>query len=162
MSINLVANMVIGKRETVNILNPDENESWVSFRRAEFNFDSVSDFITVVKRLFLMDHPHSDLLMKERDREAVRIPTFLQVAEDLGAEVEDVERPGDRDCLSGGFGDDAAILFGGTVFPDEDNTYLALFGSSASGDRKWPGHKDVVDAVRGGFVAQEAKNLGIK
>ena len=71
MSINLVANMVIGKRETVNILNPDKNESWVSFRRAEFNLDSMRDFITVVKRLFLMDHPHSDLLMSERDREAV-------------------------------------------------------------------------------------------
>ena len=78
MSINLVASMVVGKRETVNILNPDENESWVSFRRAEFTFNSVRDFITVVKRLFLMDHPHPNLLMNERDREAVRLSTFLQ------------------------------------------------------------------------------------
>ena len=162
MSINLVASMVTGKRETVNILNPDKNESWVSFRRAEFNFNSVRDFIVTVKKLFLMDHPYPNLLMNERDREAVLISTFLQVTEDLGAEVEDIERPGDKDCLIGGFGDDATILFGGTVFPDEDNTYLALFGSSASGDRKWRGHKDVVDAVQGGFVAQEAKILGIE
>ena len=107
-----------------------------------------------------MDHPYPNLLMNECDREAVLISTFLQVAEEFGAEVEDIERPGD--CLIGGFGDDAAILFGGAVFPDEDNTYLALFGSSASGERKWRGHKDVVDAVRGGFVAQEAKILGIE
>ena len=28
---------------------------------------------------------------------------FLQVAEDLGAEVKDVDRPGNKDCLSGGY-----------------------------------------------------------
>lgn len=96
MSINLVASMVTGKRETVNILNPDKNESWVSFRRAEFNFNSVRGFIVAVKRLFLMDHPYPNLLMNERDREAVLISTFLQVAEDFGAEVEDIERQATR------------------------------------------------------------------
>ena len=45
MNINLVASMVTGKYEVVDILNPDRNESHVSFLRAEFNLKSVEDFI---------------------------------------------------------------------------------------------------------------------
>ena len=57
MSINLVASMVTGKKEIVNILNPEENESRVLFLRAEFNLESVEDFIKVAERFFLVDLP---------------------------------------------------------------------------------------------------------
>lgn len=117
MTVNLVASMVTGKKEIINILNPEENESRVSFLRAEFNLDSVEDFIKVVERLFLMDCPLVEFTTNERTREPVRVSAFYQVAEDFGSEVEEIERPGDENFLIGGFGDDAAILFGGTTFP---------------------------------------------
>lgn len=36
-----------------------------------------------------------------------------------------------------GFVDYAAILFGGTTFPQDKNTYLALFGESMSSNYLW-------------------------
>lgn len=161
MSINLVASMVVGKREVIDILDPDKNEHWVSFLRAEFNLDSIEDFIKVSERLFLVDLPLSEFTENEYTREPVRVSVFAQVAGDFGSEVEEIERPGNENLLIGGFGDDAAILFGGTTFPQDDNTYLALFGESTSSNYKWRGHDEVVKALKDGSVAQEVKNLGI-
>lgn len=161
MSINLIASMVAGKKEIVNILDPEENESRVLFLRAEFNLESVEDFIKVAERMFLMDCPLVEFTTNERTRETVRVSAFAQVAEEFGTEVEEIERPGDENFLIGGFGDDAAILFGGTTFPRDENTYLALFGESTSDNYQWHGHDEVVKALKDGSVAQEVKNLGI-
>ena len=153
--------MVIGKREFIDILNPDRNESRVLFLRAEFNLESVEDFIKVAERLFLVNLPLVEFTTNEHTREPVRVSTFFQVAEELGSEVEEIERPGDENLLIGGFGDDAAILFGGTTFPQDENTYFVLFGESTSDNRQWHGHDEVVKALKDGSVAQEVKNLGI-
>lgn len=161
MSIKLVASMVIGKKEIVNILDPKENESRVSFLRAEFNLESVEDFIKVAERMFLMDCPLVEFTTNERTRETVRVSAFFQVAEEFGTKAEVVERPGDESILIGGFGDDAAILFGGTIFPQDENTYLVLFGESTSDNYQWHGHDEVVKALKDGSVAHEVKNLGI-
>ena len=161
MSINLVASMVTGKKEIVNILDQNENESRVSFLRAEFNLESVEDFIKVVERLFLMDCPLVEFTTNERIREPVRVSAFYQVAEDFGSEVEEIERPGNENFLIGGFGDDAAILFGGTTFPQDDNTYLVLFGESTSDNRQWNEHDEVVKALKDGSVIQAIKDLRI-
>lgn len=161
MNINLVASMVTGKKEIVNILNPEENESRASFIRAEFNLESVDDFIKVAEHLFLVDLPLVEFTTNEHTSEPVRVSTFFQVAEEFGSEVEEIERPGDENFLIGGFGDDAAILFGGTTFPQDENTYLALFGESISDNHQWHGHDEVVKALKDGSVAQEVKSLGI-
>lgn len=153
--------MVIGKREFIDILNPDRNESRVLFLRAEFNLESVEDFIKVAERLFFVNLPLVEFTTNEHTREPVRVSTFFQVAEEFGSEVEEIERPGDENLLIGGFGDDAAILFGGTTFPQDENTYLVLFGESTSDNRQWHGHDEVVKALKDGSVAQEVKNLGI-
>lgn len=92
MTINLVASMVTGKREVVNILDPEENESRVSFIRAEFNLESVEDFIKVVERLFLADCPLVEFTTNEYTREPARVSVFAQVAEEFGTEVESIER----------------------------------------------------------------------
>lgn len=161
MTINLVASMVTGKYEVVDILNPDRNESRVSFLRVEFNLESVEDFIKVVERLFLVDLPIVEFTTNEHTREPVRVSAFYQVAEEFGSEVEMIKRPGDESILIGGFGDDAAILFGGTTFPQDENTYLVLFGESTSDNYQWHGHDEVVKALKDGSVAHEVKNLGI-
>lgn len=153
--------MVIGKREFIDILNPDRNESRVLFLRAEFNLESVEDFIKVAERLFLVNLPLVEFTTNERIREPVRVSAFYQVAEDFGSEVEEIERPGNENFLIGGFGDDAAVLFGGTTFPQDENTYLVLFGESTSDNLQWHGHDEVVKALKNGSVAQEVKNLGI-
>ena len=75
--------------------------------------------------------------------------------------MEKIERPGNESILIGGFGDNAAILFGGTTFPPDDNTYLVLFGESTSSNYKWRGHDMVVEAIKDGSVVREAENLGI-
>ena len=161
MTINLVASMVTGKKEIVNILNPEENESRASFLRAEFNLELVEDFIKVAERLFLVDLPLVEFTTNEHTREPVRVSTFFQVAEEFGSEVEEIERPGDENFLIGGFGDDAAILFGGTTFPQDDNTYLVLFGESTSDNRQWNEHDEVVKALKDGSVIQAIKDLRI-
>lgn len=161
MNINLVASMVTGKYEVVDILNPDRNESHVSFLRAEFNLKSVEDFIKVVEHLFLVDCSIVEFTTNEYTREPVRVSAFYQVAEEFGSEAEVIERPGSESILIGGFGDDAAILFGGTTFPRDENTYLALFGESTSDNYQWHGHDEVVKALKDGSVAHEVKNLGI-
>ena len=161
MSINLVASMVTGKYEVVDILNPDRNESRVSFLRAEFNLESVEDFIKVVERLFLMDCPLVEFTTNERIREPVRVSAFYQVAEDFGSEVEEIERPGNENFLIGGFGDDAAVLFGGTTFPQDENTYLVLFGESTSDNLQWHGNDEVVKAIKNGSITQAIKDLRI-
>ena len=76
MSINLIASMVAGKKEIVNILDPGENESRVLFLRAEFNLESVEDFIKVAERMFLMDCPLVEFTTNERTRETVRVSAF--------------------------------------------------------------------------------------
>lgn len=154
--------MVIGKREFIDILNPDRNESRVLFLRAEFNLESVEDFIKVAERFFLVDLPLVEFTTNEHTREPVRVSTFFQVAEEFGTEVEEIERPGDENFLIGGFGDDAAILFGGTTFPQDENTYLVLFGESTSDNRQWHEHDEVVKAIKNGSVTQEVKKLGIR
>lgn len=161
MSINLVASMVTGKKEIVNILDPNENESRVSFLRAEFNLESVEDFIKVVEHLFLVDCPLVEFTTNEYTREPVRVSAFYQVAEEFGTEAEVVERPGDESILIGGFGDDAAILFGGTIFPQDENTYLVLFGESTSDNLQWHGHDEVVKAIKNGSITQAIKDLRI-
>ena len=80
--------MVIGKREFIDILNPDRNESRVLFLRAEFNLESVEDFIKVAERLFLVNLPLVEFTTNEHTREPVRVSTFFQVAEEFGSEVE--------------------------------------------------------------------------
>ena len=161
MSINLIASMVAGKKEIVNILDPEENESRVLFLRAEFNLESVEDFIKVAERLFLMDCPLVEFTTNERIREPVRVSAFYQVAEDFGSKVEEIERFGDENFLIGGFGDDAAILFGGTTFPQDDNTYLVLFGESTSDNYQWHGNDKVVKAIKNGSITQAIKDLRI-
>lgn len=153
--------MVIGKREFIDILNPDRNESRVLFLRAEFNLESVEDFIKVAERLFLVNLPLVEFTTNEHTREPVRVSTFFQVAEEFGSEVEEIERPGDERFLIGGFGDDAAILFGGTTFPQDDNTYLVLFGESTSDNRQWNEHDEVVKAIKNGSITQAIKDLRI-
>lgn len=108
-----------------------------------------------------MDCPLVEFTTNERTRETVRVSAFAQVAEEFGTEVEEIERPGDENFLIGGFGDDAAILFGGTTFPQDENTYLVLFGESTSDNHQWRGHDEVVKALKNGSVAHEVKNLGI-
>lgn len=84
MSINLVASMVTGKKEIVNILDLEENESRVSFLRAEFNLESVEDFIKVIEHLFLVDCSLVEFTTNEYTREPVRVSVFAQVAEEFG------------------------------------------------------------------------------
>lgn len=105
MSINLVASIVIGKREVIDILDPDKNEHWVSFLRAEFNLDSIEDFIKVVERLFLVDCPLVEFTENEYTREPVRVSVFAQVAEEFGTELKKIERPRNESILISGFGD---------------------------------------------------------
>lgn len=161
MSINLIASIVTGKREVIDIRDPDKNERWVSFLRAEFNLDSIEDFIKVSERLFLMDFTLSEFMSNECVRESVRVPALFEVAEEFGTKVEEIDRPGSEGLLIGGFGDDAAILFGGSIFPQDKNTYLALFGESTSRNYQWRGHDMVVEAIKDGSVVREAENLGI-
>lgn len=53
------------------------------------------------------------------------------------------------------------IEIGETTLPQDENTYLALFGESTSDNYQWHGHDEVVKALKDGSVAQEIKNLGI-
>ena len=111
--------------------------------------------------LLNVDCPFVEFTNNEYTREPARVSVFAQIAEEFGTELERIERSGNESILIGGFGDDAAILFGGTTFPQDDNTYLALFGESTSNNYQWHGHDIVVKAIKDGSITRKIKNLGI-